>query len=65
MSIRKNVKILTKFLKKDGWQYEFDEKERLFTSQVGVGNGVGSVQVYADVEYDHVTSVLALPQSVP
>ena len=65
MSIRKNVKILTKFLKKDGWQYEFDEKERLFTSQVGVGNGVGSVQVYADVEDDHVTSVLALPQSVP
>ena len=42
MSIRKNVKILQKFFKKDDWRYEFDEDNNLFRCGVSLENAVGN-----------------------
>ena len=65
MSIRKNTKIIAKFFKKDDWQYEFDEKNGLFTCGVSIGNAVGSAKVYVHVEDDKVTCVYAFPVAAP
>lgn len=65
MSIRKNVKILQKFFKKDDWRYEFDEDDNLFRCGVSLENAVGNVRVFINATDDHVACVYVLPQSAP
>ena len=65
MSVKKNVKILTKFLKKDDWKYEFDEELALFRCGVYVEHAVGNVNVFVRVQDDHVGCAFVLPQSAP
>ena len=65
MSIRKNVKILTKFFKKEGWKYKFDENENMFECGVDVGNVVGSTRVLVDVEDERVICFYTLPIVAP
>ena len=65
MSVRKNVKILHKFLKKDDWRYEFDEEDSLFTCGVSVENAVGNVRVFINATDDRVACLFVMPQSAP
>ncbi len=65
MSVRKNVKILHKFLKKDDWRYEFDEEDSLFTCGVTVENAVGNVRVFINATDDRVACLFVMPQSAP
>ena len=61
MSVRKNVKILHKFFKKDDWRYEFDENNGVFQCGIEVGNAVGNAQVFVNVHDEHVACALVLP----
>lgn len=60
MSIRKNVKILHKFFKKDDWRYEFDENNGVFRCGIQVGNAVGNAQIFVNVHDEHVACALVL-----
>lgn len=61
MSIRKNMKILHKFLKKDDWRYEFDEGTGVFQCGVQIGNAVGNARIFLNVQDEHVVCALVLP----
>jgi hypothetical protein len=65
MSIRKNIKILHKFFKKDDWRYEFDEEDCCFKCGASLENSVGNVRVFLNVTDGHVASMFILPQSAP
>lgn len=64
MSIRKNVKILHKFFKKIGWNYDFDEEDSIFSSEVQIENGIGNVLFVVLAFDDYVVCVSRMPQFV-
>lgn len=64
MSIRKNVKILHKFFKKIGWNYDFDEADSIFSSEVQIENGIGNVLFVVLAFDDYVVCVSRMPQFV-
>ena len=62
MSIKKNVKILHKFLKNDDWRYEFDERDCVFRCGVQVENAVGNARIFLNVHDEYVVCAIVLPQ---
>lgn len=61
MSVKKNVKIMRKFFKKDEWRYSFDEDECVFTGGVQTGSELGNIDFAVKLTDDYATSVCILP----